>query len=316
MIKAVLFDLDGVLVDAVELHQKAFLEAVKPHRNIDEIYHMKELNGIPTRKKLEKLNFYKDEIARINDLKQEITFRLIPEVIKPIPEVIRVVEELKKNNIPFAVCSNSIRKSTEMLIEFSGVEGAQFLISNQEVMNPKPDPEMYHKAMKRLELEKEEVLIVEDSPVGIKAAKSSGACVCEIKNPYDIEKVLMTLKEHNSTFMSEYSLGATNKFNLNTMTRGWFVGDFDPSAFKTKDCEVAVMKYRAGDSEARHIHKVATELTAVVKGKIRMNGVEYSEGDIVVIKPGEATDFEALTDAIDVVVKVPSAKGDKYLVED
>ena len=75
------------------------------------------------------------------------------------------------------------------------------------------------------------------------------------------------------------------------------------------------MKYKAGDSEKKHVHKIATELTTIIKGKVKMNGMEYREGDIIVMEPGEATDFEALTDAMNVVVKVPSVKGDKYFVD-
>lgn len=197
MIKAILFDLDGVLVDAVNLHQKAFLEAVKPYKEIDEKYHMENLNGLPTKKKLEKLGFYRDMIEKINSEKQEITFKLIPKTIKPIKEVVEVVEEVKKMGIPFAVCSNSIRKSTELLVEAGGIQGAEFLISNQEVVNPKPHPEMYLKAIQRLGLNKEEILIVEDSPVGLEAARVTGANVCQIENPYDIGKVLKVLEDNN-----------------------------------------------------------------------------------------------------------------------
>jgi quercetin dioxygenase-like cupin family protein len=103
-------------------------------------------------------------------------------------------------------------------------------------------------------------------------------------------------------------------FKLNQMTRGWFVGDFLPTAYNTKECEIAVMKYKAGDNEKKHVHKVASELTVVVKGKVMMNDIEYDEGDIILMEPGEATDFKAITDAMNVVVKVPSVKGDKYLV--
>ncbi|MBI2629008.1 HAD family phosphatase [Candidatus Pacearchaeota archaeon] len=197
MIKAVLFDLDGVLVDAVKLHQKAFIEAVKPYKEITEEYHMKYLNGIPTKKKLEKLGFYTDLIEKINAEKQEITFKLIPEMINPIPEVLEVINEIKKLQIPFCVCSNSIRKSTELLLLHGGVDGFQFIISNQEVINPKPDPEMYLKAIERLKLDKSEILIVEDSPVGMEAANKSGANVCQIKNPSDIKRVLEELEKFN-----------------------------------------------------------------------------------------------------------------------
>jgi quercetin dioxygenase-like cupin family protein len=103
------------------------------------------------------------------------------------------------------------------------------------------------------------------------------------------------------------------KLNINDMIRGWFVGDFEPTALKTQNCEVSYRSYKAGDSESKHYHKIATELTVITSGKVLMNGVEYSEGDIVVIEPGDITDFQALTDATNVVVKVPGAKDDKYL---
>lgn len=101
-------------------------------------------------------------------------------------------------------------------------------------------------------------------------------------------------------------------FKLVEMTKGWFAGAFAPTAFHTEAAEVAVKKYRAGDSEDRHHHKVATELTLVLSGEVRMNDATYREGDIIRIEPGESTDFEALTDVTTVVVKVPSMAGDKY----
>lgn len=194
MIKAIAFDLDGVLVEAVGMHQRAFLEAVKPYREISEEYHMRYLNGLPTKKKLEKLGFGNDDIENINKEKQEITFKLIPVFIKPIKEVEQVLSEVKKRGIPFAVCTNSIRKSTELMLESAKIEGFKFIISNQEVISPKPDPEVYLKAIERFGLDKSEVLIVEDAPVGIEAARKSGAQICEIKNPYDIGKVMDYLK--------------------------------------------------------------------------------------------------------------------------
>lgn len=93
---------------------------------------------------------------------------------------------------------------------------------------------------------------------------------------------------------------------------GWFIGDFEPSLLSTKDFEVAVKRYHAGDVDKKHYHKVATEITVVVSGTVRMNGKIYDEGTVIVMEPGEATDFEALTDVRNVVIKVPSVKGDKY----
>ena len=99
---------------------------------------------------------------------------------------------------------------------------------------------------------------------------------------------------------------------LDRMVRGWFVGAFEPTALKTEAAEVGVRLYKAGDAEGRHHHRVATEVTAIISGRVRMNDRTYEAGDIVVIGPSEATDFEALTDATTVVVKVPGALNDKY----
>ena len=102
---------------------------------------------------------------------------------------------------------------------------------------------------------------------------------------------------------------------LQDMVRGWFVGNFSPTVFATCDCEVSVRNYAAGEKEAEHFHKVATEITVVVCGRVRMLGRDWVAGDIVVIEPGETTAFEALTDSINVVVKLPGALNDKYLTE-
>lgn len=100
---------------------------------------------------------------------------------------------------------------------------------------------------------------------------------------------------------------------IGDMFKGWFVGNFEPSLFKTDDVEVAVKEYKAGDKEEKHYHKVATEITVVMRGKVLMNGIEYNSGDVILIEPGEATDFEVIDDTITTVVKVPCVKGDKYL---
>lgn len=102
-------------------------------------------------------------------------------------------------------------------------------------------------------------------------------------------------------------------FQLNDMVKGWFVGNFNPTVLSTNDVEVAVKKYKAGDYESSHYHKIATEITVITDGQVRMNGVTYSSGAIIVIEPNQATDFLALTDVTTTVVKYPGANNDKYL---
>lgn len=104
-------------------------------------------------------------------------------------------------------------------------------------------------------------------------------------------------------------------FRLEDMTGGWFVGNFEPSCLKTNSHEVACKKYAAGDSEPSHVHRVATEITLIVSGQVLMNGRRYSSGDIIMLDPGEATDFCALEDTVTMVVKTPSVIGDKFLVD-
>lgn len=99
---------------------------------------------------------------------------------------------------------------------------------------------------------------------------------------------------------------------LDEMIGGWFVGDFVPTALGTQAVEVALKRYTARQYEASHHHRVATEVTVIVSGRVRMGRSELSAGDIVVLEAGESSDFEALTDVMLVAVKVPGARDDKY----
>lgn len=102
-------------------------------------------------------------------------------------------------------------------------------------------------------------------------------------------------------------------FNLEEMTKGWFIGNFNPAVLQTSQVEVAVKRYKSGEYEKRHYHKVATEITVITDGKVKMNGIIYLPGTIIVIEPNESTDFLALTDVTTTVIKFPGANDDKYL---
>jgi hypothetical protein len=100
-------------------------------------------------------------------------------------------------------------------------------------------------------------------------------------------------------------------YKIENMFKGWFIGDFEPSLYKTQDVEVGVKEYEAGEYESHHFHKIATEFTVIIDGKVEMNGKSYSTGDIIRIMPNEITDFKAITNTKTVVVKIPGAKNDK-----
>jgi hypothetical protein len=100
--------------------------------------------------------------------------------------------------------------------------------------------------------------------------------------------------------------------NLNDFTKGWLVGDFLPALINSKDVEVGIKYYKKGDKETRHVHKISTEYTIIISGKVLMNSSVYNEKDIVKVLPGEYTDFNCLEDTITLVIKTPSVIGDKY----
>jgi hypothetical protein len=104
-------------------------------------------------------------------------------------------------------------------------------------------------------------------------------------------------------------------YKLDDMFKGWFVGAFSPTVLHTTAVEVAVKKYEGASHEARHFHKIATEITLLLDGSAVVNGKTFGPGDIIVLEPGEEADFRTLGPVTTVVVKCPGAPNDKYLSE-
>ncbi len=105
------------------------------------------------------------------------------------------------------------------------------------------------------------------------------------------------------------------KIRFEDMKRGWFIGDFEPSAFKTKNFEVGVGHHQKGEVWDKHYHKLATEITLILKGKIKMNEEIFVKGDIFIIYPNEVVAPVFLEETDYVVIKTISDKNDKYIVE-
>ena len=103
------------------------------------------------------------------------------------------------------------------------------------------------------------------------------------------------------------------KFDFSDFKLGWIVGDFLPALVSSKEIEVAVKYFHAGETEPTHKQIIATEITVVVNGKIRLGGICYESGDIIRINPGIFADFEAITDSALVCIKYPSLPNDKVL---
>lgn len=194
-IQAVLFDLDGVLVDATEWHYEALNRALRLFGfDITRYEHLSSYNGLPTRKKLEMLSVEKGLPAplhtMLNRLKQVYTRDEILTRCRPVFEKEYMLHRLKREGYRLACCSNSIRETLELMIRQSGVEACfELLLSNEDVTTPKPHPEVYLTAMARLGLSPDAVLIVEDAPHGLEAARRAGAHVCQVGGFAEVDYV-------------------------------------------------------------------------------------------------------------------------------
>lgn len=185
-IKAIIFDMDGVLIDAKEWHYESLNYALQLFGyEINRYDHLVTFDGLPTRKKLEMLslegNFPHKLHHFVNEVKQRKTLEIVYCKCKPTFNHQYALNKLKSENYKLALCSNSVRKSIEVMMEKSNLmQYLEFYISNQDVVKSKPDPEMYIKAIERLQLRPEECLIVEDNEKGIKAAIASGAYCLQV----------------------------------------------------------------------------------------------------------------------------------------
>jgi len=104
-------------------------------------------------------------------------------------------------------------------------------------------------------------------------------------------------------------------FALENFIKGWIIGNFNPTLLNTKNFEIAIKKYKTGEREQKHYHKIGSEYTVIVNGLFKMNDKIYKENQIILVKPGEAIEFKCLADGVTVVIKTPSVKNDKYLVD-
>jgi beta-phosphoglucomutase len=191
-IKAVIFDMDGVLIDAKEWHYETLNKALNLFgAEISRYDHLVTFDGLPTKKKLEMLSmeggFPRGLHGFVNELKQQYTMEVVYTRCKPVFQQQYALSRLKSEGYQLAVCSNSIRKSVEIMMEKSAlIDYLDFFLSNQDVKNGKPDPEMYNLAISKLKLHPKECLIVEDNDHGLKAAIASGANVLKVENPGDV----------------------------------------------------------------------------------------------------------------------------------
>ena len=193
--KAVLFDLDGVLVDACDWHYEALNRALREVADYEISRHDHEttFNGLPTKVKLKTLAaqglIKEDQMQEVSDLKQELTIGVIEDLCKVDDSKVQLMRRLTQQGFKIACVTNSIRKTATMMLKKSGVyEYMDCIVSNEDINNAKPHPEGYIKALVTLNCLPSNAIIVEDSPKGIQAAKMTGAKVVEVANATEVNE--------------------------------------------------------------------------------------------------------------------------------
>ena len=204
MVKLIIFDMDGVLVDAKNIHFEALNKALGKQYSISWDEHLNKYDGLKTHQKLQMLTVEKNLPPSLYDHvwenKQTYTLEAL-KYLKPNITLQSVFHCLVEDGYKIAVCSNSIKKTVLTVLDKLGIRYfVDSIFSNEDVKNSKPHPEMYWKAMSDLNALPEETLIVEDSPYGLLAAHRSCAHVMRVKDPYDVTytKIILKIFEINN----------------------------------------------------------------------------------------------------------------------
>ena len=219
MIKLIIFDLDGVLVDARELHYNALnkaLESIDKKFIIPRDEHLSTYDGLSTTKKLNLLSENKKLPKELHDsvwrLKQEKTRQII-DGFSIDSRIQGILRSLKSEGYMIACATNSIRETAKLqLIRKGFFEYIDFMYSNQDVTNPKPNSEIYLRCMLRAEVNPNETLIIEDSHIGRKGAIASGGVLCGVKDTTDVtyDRIKKYIQESNSEIKPKWQGGKMN----------------------------------------------------------------------------------------------------------
>jgi HAD superfamily hydrolase (TIGR01509 family) len=223
MIKTVIFDLDGVLVEAKKLHYDCLNDALiqeDPKFIIEWNEHLSLYDGLKTNQKLDLLHsnkgLPKESFSRVWEKKQKLTLKSLQNLL-PSQQLIDCMSKLSNDGYKIVCCSNSIRKTIlTVLSKLDIIQYFDLILSNEDVKNSKPHPEIYWKGISMMECLPEETLIVEDSPYGLLAASRSNSNVLRVKEPSDVTYLLIINKINkikNTKIMSSPKW-SDNKLNV------------------------------------------------------------------------------------------------------
>jgi len=204
MIKLVVFDLDGVLIDSKQTHYEALNRALGSEYAITIEEHLSTYDGLPTRSKLNMLSERKglptDRHAEIARAKQKHTVEILKETVQPRQDFVDMCREIKDRGYTLACASNAVRDTVKMsLLQLGIIEYFDFWYSNEDVHRPKPHFEMYFECMLKADAKPNETLIIEDSHIGRQAVLDAGAHLLAVADTHDVSLaiVLDAIEQHN-----------------------------------------------------------------------------------------------------------------------
>ena len=204
MIKLVVFDLDGVLIDSKQTHYEALNRALGSEYTITIEEHLSTYDGLPTRSKLNMLSERKglptDRHAEIARAKQKHTVEILKETVQPRQDFVDMCREIKDRGYTLACASNAVRDTVKMsLLQLGIIEYFDFWYSNEDVHRPKPHFEMYFECMLKADAKPNETLIIEDSHIGRQAVLDAGAHLLAVADTHDVSLaiVLDAIEQYN-----------------------------------------------------------------------------------------------------------------------
>lgn len=204
--KAIVFDMDGVLIDAREWHYEALNDALRIFdAEIQRQEHLERFNGLPTRVKLQQLSQEGRLPAHLHsmveDIKQERTLREIARLCFPRIEHLLMMSWLKKRGVQVGVATNSIRETATSMLTFAGlIDSIDVLVTNEDVKRSKPAPDIYVLACARLGVSVNDVLVIEDNDYGVESARAAGCSVIQVEG----------VEEVSTTLFASYFMGGSN----------------------------------------------------------------------------------------------------------
>ncbi len=219
MIKLILFDLDGVLVEAKNIHYESFNRALGQYAITWE-EHLSIYDGLKTNQKLdilhERKGLPKESFKRIWEDKQKYTLESLHK-LNPSTQLQVCMDSLISQGYKIGVCSNSIRKTVlTVLSKFNIIDKFDLILSNEDVKNSKPHPEIYWKAISEIGVLPEETLIVEDSPYGLLAASRSNSHILRVNTPKDVtfENINKKINEIKQEYRMSSPQWTNDKLNI------------------------------------------------------------------------------------------------------